>query len=179
MLEKIERDLARDGEEARDELDDAFGRFERAQPLLAEHVGEVLSHPLDETALALGYFLSISIWLAFERTFPGRLREVDGDALEATEAAIVLEEELHQQRSREPFDAEEILRSAQPRLFAFVHEHVTVALEMVPRRSAPHGVDIRDVELVRRSVVVLTLALSHAVRSVPGQRGSDPPEMLA
>lgn len=67
-LDGIERELADDSPRARDELDRAFTRFESTQPHLAESISQVLARPLDETALALGYFLSIAVWLAFERT---------------------------------------------------------------------------------------------------------------
>src|SRR5271165_1847452 len=94
-LEQIERELADDSPRAQGELDGAFARFESTQPLLAEAISLVLSRPLNETALALGYFLSIAIWLSFERTFgEPRLRQVSEDALKATDEAIELEEQL-------------------------------------------------------------------------------------
>ncbi len=92
-LEQIELGLADDSSRSRDELDGAFARFESTQPELADAISQVLSKPLDDTALALGYFLSIAVWLAFERTFgAARLRQVSRDALRATEEAIKLEE---------------------------------------------------------------------------------------
>src|SRR5271154_1434391 len=93
-LDRIEQELADDSPRSRDELDSAFTRFEATQPHLAETVSGVLARPLDETALALGYFLSIAIWLSFERTFGERLSRVTDDSVRATEAAIALEEEL-------------------------------------------------------------------------------------
>src|ERR1700693_3673730 len=94
-LDQIERELADDSSRAREALDEAFARFESTQPNLADAISRLLSKPLDETALALGYFLSIAIWLAFERTFTEtRLREVSLDALKATEEAIKLEAEV-------------------------------------------------------------------------------------
>ena len=56
-LEQIERELADDSPSARGELDGAFARFETTQPHLADAISLVLSKPLDDTALALGYFL--------------------------------------------------------------------------------------------------------------------------
>ena len=64
-LAQIERELADDSPHARSELDGAFARFETTQPHLADAISHVLSKPLDDTALALGYFLSIAIWLAW------------------------------------------------------------------------------------------------------------------
>jgi hypothetical protein len=179
VLQQVEGELAREAAWARAELDEAFGRFERTQPHVAESIGAVLARPLDETALALGYFLSISVWLGFERAFGARLREVSVDALRATEDAITLEEELRAQRADEPFDIEDVLALAQPGVLSFVHEHVEAALDGSPRSSdgAVREVDVDDVHLIYRSVLVLTLALSHAV--APGKGERDPSEMLA
>src|SRR5262249_32519113 len=69
ILRQVEHELADDTAQSRGELDAAFARFERTQPHLADRVSEVLARPLDETALALGYFLSIAVWLGFEKTF--------------------------------------------------------------------------------------------------------------
>jgi hypothetical protein len=172
-LEEIERELADDSPRARDELDGAFARFEATQPHLADAVSQVLSRPLDETALALGYFLSISIFLAFERTFgPVRLREVSPDALAATEQAIALEEELRAAHGDEPLDLDDVVSIEQPNVLAFVHEHVDAALDPGSRPPPPEGetrdVDVDDVHAVYRAVVLLTLCLSHAVVPVDG-----------
>jgi hypothetical protein len=178
-LEQIERSLADESPEARADLDGAFARFESTQPELSDAISQVLSRPLDETALALGYFLSIAVWLAFERTFGSeRLREVTADALAATEEAIKLEEELRAAHGDEPFDLDDVVSIEQPGVLAFVHEHVDAALE--PRshegeagEGEPREVDADDVHAVYRAIVLLTLCLSHAVLPVDGAtRGS-------
>jgi len=61
VLDVVEEELAEQGVASKSELDDAFGRFERTQPALAAHVAQILGRPLDETALALGYFLTIAV----------------------------------------------------------------------------------------------------------------------
>ncbi len=177
-LSAIERELADDSSRARDALDAAFARFEKTQPHLADAISQVLSQPLDETALALGYFLSISIWMAFERTFgEPRLREVSEDALKATDEAIQLEEELRASHGDEPLDLDDIVSIEQPNVLGFVHDHVEAALDP----GAPSGegaadaggepsrdVDVDDVRAVYRAVVLLTLCMSHAVVPVDG-----------
>jgi hypothetical protein len=171
-LEQIERELADDSAGARDALDAAFARFESTQPHLADAICHLLSKPLDEPAMALGYFLSISIWLAFERTFSEtRLREVSPDALRATEEAIELEEELRAAKGDEPFDLDDVVSIEQPGVLGFVHEHVDAALD--PRgRSTQQGrareANVDDVHAVYRAIVLLTLCLSHAVVPVDG-----------
>ncbi len=195
-LEQIERELADDSPRARGELDGAFARFEATQPNLADAISQVLSRPLDETALALGYFLSIAIWLAFERTFgEHRLREVTQDAIEATEQAIKLEEELRAAHGDEPFDLDDVVSIEQPNVLEFVHEHVDAALDPAlrvgdslapapppspmdaaaeaPAPAEEREVDVEDVHGVYRAIVLLTLCLSHAVLPVDGaSRGS-------
>jgi hypothetical protein len=183
-LDEIERDLADDSPRSREQLDGAFSRFESSQPRLADLVSQVLTRPLDETALALGYFLSISIFLAFERTFSeARLREVSADALEATEQAIALEEELRAAHGDEPLDLDDVVSIEQPHVLAFVHDHVDAALEPSTGRSEAGGsepgeVDVDDVHSVYRAIVLLTLCLSHAVVPMDGAvRGRD--ELMA
>ena len=179
-LADIERELADESPHARSELDGAFSRFESTQPHLADAVSQVLSRPLDETALALGYFLTIAVFLAFERTFgPPRLREVSTDALAATEAAIRLEDELRATHGDEPLDLDDVVSVEQPNVLAFVHEHVDAALEpAAPGSGDGPDVDVDDVDSVYRAVVLVTLCLSHAVVPVDGaSRGRD--ELMA
>jgi hypothetical protein len=170
-LETIERELAEDSESARGDLDSAFSRFEASQPQLADSLSRVLAKPLDETALALGYFLTIATWLAFEREFGrARVREVSDDALEATRQAIELEEELRAGQGDEPFDVDDVVSIEQPSLFAFVHEHIDAALDPSTNERGTSGdtreVDVDDVHAVYRAVVLLALCLSHAVLPV-------------
>jgi hypothetical protein len=171
-LEQIERELADDSAGARDALDEAFARFESTQPHLADAICRLLSKPLDEPALALGYFLSISVWLAFERTFSEtRLREVSPDALTATEEAIELEEELRAAQGDEPFDLDDVVSIEQPNVLAFVHEHVDAALDPLGRiaqEGRASEVSVDDIHAVYRAIVLLTLCLSHAVVPVDG-----------
>ena len=174
ILDRIEGELAENGLSPKSDLDDAFGRFERTQPALAARAASILARPLDETALALGYFLTIAVWMAFERAFGSRLLEVSEEELEAANSALTLEEELRAKHAEEPLELEDVMAIEQPGVLAFVNEHVEAALE--PTEAEPREVDVDDVHAVYRTVLVLTLALSHAV--VP-REGSRPREMLA
>lgn len=183
VLERIEQELADNGLLPRSDLDDAFSRFEQTQPVLAQQAAQILSRPLDDTALALGYFLTIAVWLAFERAFGARLAEVDEQAHEAAQSALSLEEELRASHADEPLDLEDVMAIEQPGILAFVNEHLEAALEPADARGDPPGegheardVDVDDVHVVYRNVLVMTLALSHAVSPSTGAR---PREMLA
>lgn len=160
VLDAIENELSRAGERADAILDAAFDRFEERQVELARHVGDVLDRPLDETATALGSFLSIVIFMAFERAFGERLEAVTTDALKATVDALSLEEELRARAPTEPLDLEDVVAHEQPGIMAFVHLHLEAALE---EAASGEDVDVDDVHLVYQTMLVQTLALSHAV----------------
>jgi ABC-type uncharacterized transport system ATPase component len=159
-LEGVERDLSGEQEKARADLDDAFQRFETSQPHVAERVARLLDKPLDDTARALGYFLSIAVWLAFERTFGARLGEASADGVDATATSLKLEEELRASSGDQPLDLDDIVAIEQPAVLAFLNEHVDAALDPTVGES---DVDVDDVHAVYREILVLALALSHAV----------------
>jgi hypothetical protein len=183
VLDRIEEELAEAGLSPKADLDEAFARFEQTQAALSQQAAEVLARPLDEVALQLGYFLTMAVWLAFERAFGARLVEVSEQALEAAQSALALEEELRATHAHEPLELEDVMAIEQPGILAFVNEHVEAALE--PGDGHGHGpaegreereVDVDDVHAVYRNVLVMTLALSHAVSPATGSR---PREMLA
>jgi len=176
VLERIEHELSDAGERADSILDASFDRFEERQPELAEHVALVLDRPLDETATALGSFLSIVIFMAFERAFGARLAEVTADALRATVDALALEEELRARAPTEPLDLEDVVAQEQPGIMGFVHVHLEAALDDV---GAEREVDVDDVHLVYQTMLVLTLALSHAVLADERTSVRDTSELLA
>jgi len=159
VLGEIEADLADEDENARDRLDGAFSRFEATQPAIADLVANALGRPIDETALALGYFLTLAIWLAFERNFESRLGEVPEDELIAAEQSLALDEELRRVDPAEAVDSDDVVAMEQPDLLSFVHEHLDNALE-----AHAGEVDVDDVHSIYRVVLVEVLALSHAVR---------------
>lgn len=162
MLERIEEELSGAGDGADAILDASFDRFEEQQPELAEYVASVLDRPLDETATALGSFLSIVVFMAFERAFGARIGEVTEDALRATADALALEEELRARAPSEPLDLEDVVAQEQPGVVDFIHVHLEAALE---DGTGDHEVDVDDVHLVYQTMLVLTLALSHAVKA--------------
>lgn len=156
----VEEKLSYDGDESREQLDRAFRRFEDTQPALAARLGETLSEPLDETALALGYFLTLSIWLAFEATFGKDVNEITSTELEGVEQALQLDEELRVADPAEAVDSDDVIAMEQPDIVEFVHEHLDAALE-----SSTEDVDVEDVHNIYRTVLIEVLALSYAVRS--------------
>ena len=65
ILQRVEGELSGDDEDDEEKLSGAFARFERTQPALSARVAAALAKPAEETALALGYFLSLAVWMAF------------------------------------------------------------------------------------------------------------------
>ena len=158
-LAEVEEQLAEDGDDARVRLDQAFNRFEETQPALAERVSQALNGPLDETALALGYFLTLAIWLAFDSVFEGALDEVSETALTGVEESLQLDEQIRLSDPAEAVDSDDVVAMEQPDVLAFVHEHLDAALE-----ANASEVDVDDVHSIYRVVLIEVLALSYAVR---------------
>lgn len=162
-LDAVRQSLSEDDEEARAQLDEAFDRFERQQPALAGHIGDALSEPLDETALALGYFLALAVWLGFENAHGEHIDEVDVSAVQATDELIALDEQLRQMDPAEALDTDDVIAMEQPHLLEFVHEHIDGTLE-----AHAEDIDVDDVHTIYRLVLVELLALSYAVQRPAG-----------
>jgi hypothetical protein len=162
-LESVRQSLGDDDDEAREQLDAGFERFERSQPLLAAYVASALGRPLDETALALGYFLALAVWMAFEHAHGEHIDEVGEAELSATEELLNLDEELRRSDPAETLDSDDVVAMQQPYLLEFVHEHIEVTLE-----THAEDVDVDDVHTVYRVVLIEILALSYAVRRPAG-----------
>lgn len=191
-LEAVEDELGEDDEHARAQLDEAFARFERTQPALADRISRVLSSPLDETALALGYFLTLAVWLAFDRTFGADVGEVTETALASVEEALQLDEQIRLADPAEAVDSDDVVAMEQPDVLAFVHEHLDAALDASVPDAADdddddasetageraRDVDVEDVYSTYHVVLVEVLALSYAVRA-PSNWVSPMPEFSA
>jgi hypothetical protein len=158
-LADVEERLADEGDDARQRLDEAFGRFESTQPALAARVSDALSGPLDETALALGYFLTLAIWLGFDSVFGAELNEITDTALTGVEELLKLDEQIRLSDPAEAVDSDDVVAMEQPEVLAFVHEHLDAALE-----ANAEEVDVDDVHSIYRVVLIEVLALSYAVR---------------
>jgi hypothetical protein len=158
-VERVEDALSNDDPESEERLTQALGRFESTQPALSSRVAVALGRPLDETALALGYFLSIAVWMTFEASFGARLGEVHESDLEAASEALALDEELRRDAPDEAVDTDDVVAMGQPAMVEFVREHVEVALE-----AHADDVELDDVDAIYRLILLEIVALSHAVR---------------
>jgi hypothetical protein len=158
-LDALRLELAEGDEEVtRAQLDEAFERFENSQPVLAAYITDALSQPLDESALGLGYFLAISVWLGFEQVHGSVLRSVPTDELLATRELLQLDEQLRRNDPSDVLETDDIIAMEQPELLEFVHDHVDTTLE-----SSEDEIDVDDVHEVYRVILTEILALSYAV----------------
>jgi hypothetical protein len=158
-LDVLRLELAEGDEDmTRVQLDEAFERFELLQPVLAAHLTETLSQPLDETATGLGYFLAIAVWIGFEQVHQDKIGCVGEEELIATRELLELDEQLRRMDPADILETDDVIAMEQPELLKFVHDHVDATLE-----SHADDIDIDDVHEVYRVILTEILALSYSV----------------
>lgn len=157
-LDDVETWLGNDEDLTEQRLDEVFSRFEREQPVLSRRVGDALIRNGDEVAVALGYFLSLVVWLAFERSFGNALRRVSETAVLSVEEALDLDEQLRGADPAEAVDSDDVVAMEQPFAMQFIHQHIDAALDV-----HAGDVDVDAIHKVYRLVLVEVLALSYAV----------------
>lgn len=168
-LERVEESLTASEGEGHDTFSEKFTLFELAQPMLAARVTSVLARPMGETPLALGYFLSLSVWMSFDQSFGERVRQVEEEEIEAAMEALQLDEELRQEAPDEAIETDDVIAMEQPELVDFIREHIDVALE-----ADPIGVEVEEVDIIYRMVLLLVVTLSYAVEAPGSLPGSAP-----
>ncbi len=167
ILAEVEADVGES--ESHEMLTRWQARYEAEQPAMADRLTTLLDSPLDDTALAVGFFLEIVIYATFVRAFAARLRPVSSDLLHATEESVSVEEELRADHPEEPLEVDDVLRAEQPAIVNFIQDHIDAVLETsddddaVGLDVAGGGVDVDDLQRVYRHVMISVLTLSHAV----------------
>lgn len=155
---EVEQWLGSDEAAAEQRLHEAFERFEHEQCVLADRIGGALARTSDEVAAALGYFLTLAIWLAFAQQQDLELTAVSETAISSVEQALALDEELRGADPAEAVDSDDVVAMEQPHALDFVNEHIEAALEV-----HAGDVDVEAVGAMYRLVLVEVLALSYAV----------------
>lgn len=169
----IEGSLDEDDDSLQDSLDQGFGELDRRQPALAEWLADELARTQDELVQSLGYFLAVTVYLAFREAFPTRLHEVDPDALQIARETLDADEQIRAEDPSEVLDSDDVIAMSQPALVAYVQHHVDEALD-----QGEGEIDLDELERVYRAILVQVIALSHAVASPTGELGPTR-EMLA
>jgi hypothetical protein len=91
------------------------------------------------------------------------LDEIGEEELSATEQLLTLDEDLRKADPAESLESDDVIAMEQPNVLLFVHEHVDVTLE-----AHAKDIDVDDVHVVYRVVLVELLALSYAVHRPDG-----------
>jgi hypothetical protein len=160
-LESVEQWLDSDEQATEARLNELFERFEHEQPVLAKRIGGQLARAGDEVALALGYFLSLVIWLAFDNSFSSDLGRITDTDVTSVDEALTLDEELRGADPAEAVDSDDVVAMEQPYVLGFVHEHIDAALEVHAAE-----VDVAAVHTIYRLILIEVLALSYAVAPI-------------
>src|SRR5690606_22666625 len=114
--EQVRKGLLDGGMGTHDGLDDAFEEFEEQQPVLASYVGQILSRSTSEATIALGFFLSLSIWLAFSRTHGTAVQTVAEEDLHSTLEHFTLDENLRMGEPQASLETVDVIAMEQPAL---------------------------------------------------------------
>lgn len=165
-LELVEEWLGDDEATTEAHLSEIFEALEAKQPVLAERLGQAFARTRDEVAEALGYFLGLTLFKAFDENFGLELGAVTRDALASVDEALSLDEELRGADPVEAVDSEDVVAMEQPHAVGYIHEHLDTALE-VHADSA----DVDAVHAMYRTLLVELLALSYAVEPPSGAVG--------
>jgi len=162
VLERVEESLTASEGVGIDLFSEKLALFEEAQPALSARVTSTLARPMGETPLALGYFLSLSVWMAFDQLFGAQVRQVTEEEVQAAMEALQLDEELRQEAPDEALETDDVIAMEQPELVDYIREHIDVALE-----ADPIGVEVEEVDVIYRMALLLVMALSYAVDPPP------------
>jgi hypothetical protein len=166
-LEAVEAWLGDDEATTERCLNEIFEQLELCQPVLAEKLGQAFANNPDEVAMALGYFLGLTIYKAFEDTFSGTLEPISALALQSVEEALTLDEQLRGADPIEAVDSDDVIAMEQPHILGYIHEHVESALEV-----HADDADVDAVHAIYRTILVEVLALSYAVAPPKGYAAS-------
>jgi hypothetical protein len=159
----VEEQLGDEGEALQGVLDGTYREMDRKQPVLAAWLGDQVSARRDDLAQSLGYFLVVTVYMAFREAFPTRLLEVDEPALELAVQTLAADEELRANDPTETMESDDVVAMGQPALLQFVQHHLDQALS-----QAGDEPDLEAFDHVYRAVLVQVIALSHAVHEPAG-----------
>lgn len=160
----VEQLLGDESDGLQEQLDAAYREMDRKQPALAAWLGSEVSGRSDDLAQSLGYFLVVTVYIAFREAFPTRLGEVTEAELTDARQMLAADEELRQSDPAEMMESDDVVAMTQPTLLHFVQHHLDQALD-----QAGEGADLEAFDRVYRAVLVEVIALSHVVTPPEGE----------
>src|SRR5436309_1442862 len=93
-LEAVEEWLGDDEAATEKRLNEVYELLEAKQPVLADRLSAAFAKNRDDVAMALGYFLALVIYRAFDEAFGAKLAAISTLALTGVEEALALDEQL-------------------------------------------------------------------------------------
>lgn len=163
-LEALERALDVEPDTLQETLDIGFREMDAKQPELTAYLADQVAERGDELAQSLGYFLAITVFMAFYEAFGLRLERVDESALSLALETLAADEELRANDPFEALDSDDVIAMSQPVVIDFVQHHMQEALN-----QAEEGTDTDELDHVYRAILVEVVALSHAVVAPAGE----------
>lgn len=162
-IQAVEDQLGDEGDDLQQTLDGTYREMDRKQPALAQWLAEQVSSRSDDLAQSLGYFLVVTVYMAFREAFPTRLGEVEETSLKLAIDMLAADEELRANDPTEIMESDDVVAMGQPVLLHFVQHHLDQALS-----QGGEDPDLEAFDHIYRAILVEVIALSHAVRSPDG-----------
>lgn len=169
VVTEVESQLEDDGDSLQRTLDTAYRDMDRRQPVLAQWLAERVSERDDDLAQSLGYFLVVTVYLAFREAFPTRVSTIDDTQLALAVETFDADEALRRDDPSEVMETDDVVAMTQPSLVHFVQHHVEEAIS-----QAGESPDLEAFDHIYRTVLVEVVALSHAVTAPDGMSSSGP-----
>jgi len=166
FIEAVELSLETEDVELQVALDRGYREFDAKQPALAAFAAAELSETEDELAQSLGYFLIVTVFLAFQEAFPRRMGAVAEAELNIAGEMLAVDEALRAEDPSEIMDSDDVVAMGQPSILSYVQHHVAEALE-----QGDGDVDLEQLDRVYRAVLVEVIALGQGVISPSGGVG--------
>lgn len=169
VLSLVESQLEDDGDALQKRLDGAYRDMDRRQPELAEWLAEAVASRSDDLSQSLGYFLIVTVYMAFREAFPNRLSAIDGSHLALARETFDADAALRKDDPSEIVETDDVVAMTQPSLVQFIQHHLDEAIE-----QGGESPDLDSFDHVYRTVLVEVIALSHAVLPPDGHTERGP-----
>ena len=160
----VESTLSDESDQLQETLDAAYREMDRRQPALAGWLGGEVSGRSDDLAQSLGYFLIVTVYMAFREAFPTRLGEVTEAELTDARDMLAADEELREGDAAEMMESDDVVAMTQPTLLHFVQHHLDQALDQAGEKA-----DLESFDQVYRAVLIEVISLSHVVAPPEGE----------
>ena len=164
----VESTLSDESDQLQDTLDAAYREMDRRQPALAGWLGGEVSGRSDDLAQSLGYFLIVTVYMAFREAYPTRLGEVTEAELTDARDMLAADEELREGDAAEMMESDDVVAMTQPTLLHFVQHHLDQALDQAGEKA-----DLESFDQVYRAVLIEVIALSHVVAPPEGETAKE------